>query len=392
MLEKFESIQKEFQSHSFEEFLAPAMQQMEKLSPFESKSNRSIDFTFEDQLKTLIYYHLEEHVSGRHLLQALAEDDFAKEHVASDVKRSTFFEAINTRGLKQLMELFELLQSDARLKLPRRYSELGKLVAIDGSFIDAVLSMIWADYRKGSKKAKVHMGFDVNRGIPKKFFLAEGKSDEGPYVSQILDPGETGILDRYYQCYKNFDSWQDEDKHFVCRIKASAKKTVFLEYRVESDSHVFYDAVVLLGTPGVNQTQRPVRLVGYEIDHVHYWVATDRYDLTAEEIANIYKLRWTVESFFAWWKRHLNVYHILARSEYGLMVQIFAGLITYLLLAIHCREEHGESVSIKRVRELRFRIKNEATTLQKHDVHTKKQGAITKKFRKRKQFISTAKS
>ncbi len=42
-----------------------------------------------------------------------------------------------------------------------------------------------------------------------------------------------------------------------------------------------------------------------------------------------YKLRWRIESFFAWWKRHLHVYHLIAKSPYGLMVQILAGLITY---------------------------------------------------------------
>ncbi|MDY6973883.1 MAG: IS4 family transposase, partial [Thermodesulfobacteriota bacterium] len=36
-----------------------------------------------------------------------------------------------------------------------------------------------------------------------------------------------------------------------------------------------------------------------------------------------------------------------------------AGLITYLLLAIYCREQHNEKVSIKRVRELRIKIQNE---------------------------------
>ena len=41
------------------------------------------------------------------------------------------------------------------------------------------------------------------------------------------------------------------------------------------------------------------------------------------------------------------------------MVQILAGLITYLLLAIYCREQHDEKVSIKRVRELRINIHNE---------------------------------
>ena len=41
------------------------------------------------------------------------------------------------------------------------------------------------------------------------------------------------------------------------------------------------------------------------------------------------------------------------------MVQIYAGLITYLLLAIHCQSLHGEPVTIKRVRELRIAIENQ---------------------------------
>lgn len=83
-------------------------------------------------------------------------------------------------------------------------------------------------------------------------------------------------------------------------------------------------------------------------------------NLTAEQVVLIYKLRWTIESFFAWWKRHLKAYHLIARSPYGLLMQILAGLITYLLLAIYCHEEHGERVSIERVRELRNKIRNEA--------------------------------
>ncbi len=42
------------------------------------------------------------------------------------------------------------------------------------------------------------------------------------------------------------------------------------------------------------------------------------------------------------------------------MVQILAGLITYLLLAIYCHQKHNEKVSIQRVRELRIKVQNEA--------------------------------
>ena len=141
--------------------------------------------------------------------------------------------------------------------------------------------------------------------------------------------------------------------------KPKRRKKRIKENGVNSGSKIFYDAIVLLGTPGTNQTKEPLRVVGFKVDGVKYWIATDRYDLTAEQIAFIYKLRWDIEKFFAWWKRHLRVYHLIARSEYGLMVQILSGLITYLLLAIYCNEQHNERVSIKRVRELRIKIQNE---------------------------------
>jgi len=316
---------------------------------------------FEQQLRALIYFHLEEHTSGRHLIQALEEDDFARNHIAppDGIQKSSFFEAINGRGLEQLTYVYEQLQSKASNLLPAQHTELGELVGIDGSLIQAVLSMYWADYRDGSKKAKAHVGFDINRAIPSKIFLTDGKEGERPFVAMILSPGQTGVMDRGYQCHKSFDQWQNEGKHFVCRIKANTKKSCLQINPIPADSIVFYDAIVLLGTPDVNQTQKEVRVVGYRVDNVDYGVATDRRDLSAEQIAFIYKLRWQIEKFFAWWKRHLKVYHLIARTEYGLMVQILSGLITYLLLAIYCHKHYREKVSIKRVRELRIKIQNE---------------------------------
>ena len=55
----------------------------------------------------------------------------------------------------------------------------------------------------------------------------------------------------------------------------------------------------------------------------------------------------------------MKVYHLIVRSPHGLMVQILAGLITYLLLAIHCHRNFNEKVSIRRVRQLRTQIENE---------------------------------
>jgi hypothetical protein len=344
--------------------LTPFKASLDNAPILEAQGNRPLQMTFEDQMKILIYYHLEEHTSGRHMLQVLAQEDFAATHIAppGGIQKSAFFEAINSRGLEQAVHVYEHLQKQATAKLPiaKGIDGLGDLIAVDGSLINATLSMIWADYRDEVKKAKVHLGFNIGQGVPHKMVLTDGKADERLQTERLVAPGQTGVYDRGYQCYRNFDDWQEQERHFVCRIKASSRKTVLRENPVDPDSLVFYDAVVLLGTKDINQTKREVRVVGYKADGKSYWMATDRFDLSGEQISLIYKLRWTIESFFGWWKRHLKVYHLIARSPYGLLMQILSGLITYLLLAIYCHEEHGERVSIRRVREFRNTIRNEA--------------------------------
>ncbi|MBC8457155.1 MAG: IS4 family transposase [Deltaproteobacteria bacterium] len=358
-------------SPSFHQLYRPAHNALIGLPELKARGNRPLQMEFEDQLKGLIFFHLEEHCSGRHLLQVLEEDDYAREKIApaNGIKKSSFFEAINSRGLEQLIYVYEHLQGQATSILPKDHAELGNLMAIDGSLIDAVFSMYWADYRKGARKARVHLGFDLNRSIPSKFFLTDGKKGERAFASRILSPGQTGVMDRGYQCHKNFDLWQTENKYFVCRIQDKSHKTTISTNEVKPGSIVFYDAMVLLGIRGKNLTEKPVRLVGYKINGTKYWIATNRFDLSAEQIAMIYKLRWDIEKFFGWWKRHLKVYHLIARSEYGLMVQIIGGLITYLLLAIYCHEQYNEKVSIKRVRELRTKIRNETRTLVNEPLH-----------------------
>ena len=348
---------------TMQQFIQPCKQIVHTMEPLVSRGNKPLELTFEQQLTALILFHLEEHRSGQELLQFLEEDDVARTIAGAPpegIKQSTFYEAINTRGLDQMAHVFRELCRIAADKLPFEHKHLGDIIAIDGSMVEATLTMEWADYRGGVNKAKAHVGFNLNRGIPMKIYLADGKSDERPYVSTILQPGETGVLDRYYQCYRDFDQWQTEGKHFVCRIKASSRKTCLYENAITPDSPVFYDAVVLLGTKGINQTVQPVRVIGYQVDGKRYWLATDRFDLTADKIMAIYKLRWNIETFFGWWKQHLNVYHRLTQSPYGMMVQLLAGLITYLLLAIYCHDVFDEPVSVRRVRQLRNAIRTEA--------------------------------
>jgi len=385
----FRKIDKKLFAKTFSNIISPVLETIPQLPKLEARGNRPLQMTFEDQLKILVYFHLQEHKSGRHLLQELEENDFARAVITPEagIKKSSFFEALNTRGLEQLTIMFEKLQTLASKRIPHRDKHLGEIVAIDGSVIEAVPSMHWADYSQSQKKAKVHLGFDINRGFPKKLCLTDCKVDERPFASHLLEKGQTGVMDRNYQKYSMFDLWQEDGKHFVCRIRFDAVKTILKTNEIKPKSIVFYDAIVLLGTTNVNQTEKPVRVVAYRVKDVDYWIATDRFDLSAEDVSTIYKLRWNIETFFAWWKRHLKVYPILARSKYGLMVQLLGGLITYLLLAIYCHEQYNERVSIKRVREIRIKIQNEALSLYE-TIPKKKKKTQSSKFLKNQLYFN----
>ena len=183
-------LNKKYSARSFNKLIAPLTSILPLTPELVSRGNRPLQMNFEDQLNALIFFHLEEHTSARGLVQALKEDEFARNHIAPEdgISRSSFSEAINERGLEQFMDVFEQLQKQASSFLPKTHAQLGELVSIDGSLIDSALSMDWADYRTDSKKAKLHLGFNINQGIPQKLFLTDGKPDERPFVHDIIAP------------------------------------------------------------------------------------------------------------------------------------------------------------------------------------------------------------
>ena len=81
---------KERHAPSFHELWQPVENIFIGMPPLEARGNRPLRMDFEHQLKSLVFYHLDDHTSGRHLLQVLEEDDFAREVIAppAGIKKS----------------------------------------------------------------------------------------------------------------------------------------------------------------------------------------------------------------------------------------------------------------------------------------------------------------
>src|SRR4030042_7042109 len=88
---------------SFRELWQPVENFLDDIPLLQSRGHRRLKMTFEQQLKSLILFHLEEHDSARHLLQVLEQDDFARKFIAppEGISRSSYGDGVNTTGLKQ---------------------------------------------------------------------------------------------------------------------------------------------------------------------------------------------------------------------------------------------------------------------------------------------------
>ena len=65
------------------------------------------------------------------------------------------------------------------------------------------------------------------------------------------------------------------------------------------------------------------------------WFLTNIKELSAYQIAAIYKLRWDIEVFFKFLKQELNFDHVLVRTENAIRVLLYTTLITAMLLIVY---------------------------------------------------------
>ena len=68
---------KSFYVPSFDKLRMPLFSILANVPKLLSRGNRPLQMTFEDQLNALIFFHLEEHTSGRHLVQTLQKKGVA---------------------------------------------------------------------------------------------------------------------------------------------------------------------------------------------------------------------------------------------------------------------------------------------------------------------------
>ena len=87
---------------------------------------------------------------------------------------------------------------------------------------------------------------------------------------------------------------------------------------------------------------RRVRFYDKESDKTFVFLSNN-FELSAEQIAYLYKNRWQVELFFKWIKQHLKIKAFWGTSENAVRIQVFSAIIAYCLVSIV-----GSSLNIER--------------------------------------------
>ena len=195
----------------------------------------------------------------------------------------------------------------------------------------------------GKKKGglKVHMLTDVHADTAVFATISEAKMHDKKFLTH-LNPatGSMLVFDKAYNYYLQFADWTKQGVNFVCRLKDNAKaqlqevlfeKTLsgeeFGVYRVEH-MHLDYKREKKSET-------FCLRLVYYKDEKGRkYKFITNNWEITPEEVALIYKYRWTIELTFKKLKQNFQLHFFYSETENGIKTQIWCTLIAHLLLNV----------------------------------------------------------
>ena len=195
----------------------------------------------------------------------------------------------------------------------------------------------------GKKKGglKVHMLTDVHADTAVFAKISEAKMHDKKFL-QHLNPSKGSMLvfDKAYNYYRQFADWTEEGVYFVCRLKNNAKaevQEVLFEKLLEKDEYGVHriEHIHLNYKKEKQEKTLCLRLVYYWDEQGRkYKFITNNWDITAEEVALIYKYRWTIETAFKKIKQNFQLHFFYSDTENGIKTQIWCTLIAHLLLNV----------------------------------------------------------
>jgi hypothetical protein len=238
-------------------------------------------------------------------------------------------------AMSLIKEAKQLYLGDDNLEISLK----GNVFAIDATTIDLCLSTFyWAAFRSTKGGIKLHTQIDLKTSIPE-FILFSNASVHDVNVLDVI-PFEANsfyIMDRGYVDYKRLYRIHLCGAFFVTRAKDNMNYRRLYSRQKDREAGVIYDQTIMqnnfYASRDYPEKMRRIKFKDAETGKVLIFL-TNNFNLTANEIAQLYKHRWKIELFFKWIKQHLKIKSFWGHSENAVKTQVWIAVSVYVLVAI----------------------------------------------------------
>ena len=305
--------------------------------------------------------------SLRGLQQASELDKVRKKFGVGRSSLGSLSESVTIFDPQPLRAIAEELSHQLPTASPDRFDAVGQqLTAVDGSVINTVVrvaQLAWLPKANGASQSayRLHTHFEVLRGVPTRIDVTpakpKGEADERAVLERTIEPDHCYLIDRGYAKFTLWNAIVAARSSYVSRVRDNSVYEVVKTNELSAADRaagVLSDEVVLLGQSksADGRPNHPVRLVtvaatphtsrgkyrggstGPSCDG-QLRLATNRLDLPAELISQMYRLRWLIELFFRMFKQLLGCRHLLSTKHNGVEIQAYCALIACLLILIY---------------------------------------------------------
>ena len=301
-------------------------------------------FTCWNQMLCMIFGQLTARDSMRDLMLSLEAHSKKYYHLGlgKNVTRTNLGKANRNRDYRIYEEFAYVLIEEARRTVYKDDFEVkvdANVYAFDSTTIDLCLSVFWwAEFRKYKGGIKLHTLYDIKTSIPSLVLITSAKVHDVNMLDELAyEAGGFYIMDKGYIDFVRLYNLHCNKAYFVTRAKDNMQFRRIYSNQVDRTTGIIYDQIGKLVTyNSLKSYPKKFRRIKYydaETDKVFIFI-TNNMELTALEIALLYKKRWQVELFFKWVKQHLKIKSFWGTTINAVKIQLYCAIITYCLVTI----------------------------------------------------------
>lgn len=291
-----------------------------------------------DHFVSMLFCQLADAQSLREITGGLASCEGRLEQLGTKVpKRSTLGYANAHRPWELFRDVFYKTAERCRAELGQKtkFRFKNRLLSIDSSVVTLCSEMFpWATYSRQKGAVKLHFTLDHAGYLPEAMVITTGAYSELTVLRRrSYARGTILVMDRGFVDFGWFGQLNQNGVVFVTRIKRDTRYEIVEHRQVVPGKGVVSDDVIgLTSRRSRKRYPETLRLVTVETTEGELEFLTNNMKLAASTIANIYKDRWQIETFFKLLKQNLRIKSFVGTSSNAVWTQIWTALITMLLI------------------------------------------------------------